>query len=76
MVNLVEDGGITGAAIVSEYSYTKAICSEDECQDYKIVCEENTLISKTPITGASIKIDQNWQDPRDQETIDSFCDLK
>ncbi len=58
-----------------EYSYTKAICEGDSCQDYVIVCNGSKVLSKEPITGASITIPTNWEDPRPQEIADGFCNL-
>ncbi len=57
---------ITGNVVEEfEYSYTKAICNEDNlCQDYEIVCKGNQLKSQTPITGAIIQNPKNWTDSR------------
>lgn len=64
---------ITGEAIKYQpYSHTKAICNETHCRDYLIVCEENDIISKTPITGF-ISHGPEWKDPRDEETINKLC---
>jgi len=60
---------------VSEYSYTKAICEGDTCQDYVILCNGQELISQTPITGAQMKIPSGWEDPRPQELVAGFCTL-
>jgi len=46
---------ITGNSVSEFYTYTKAICDENICQDYYIICNENKLIDKSPITGSSIK---------------------
>ena len=60
---------------INHYSWTKAICDKNNyCQDYEIVCKDTNLISKTPITGAAVQFSENWQDPRDKETIESFCE--
>ena len=75
IVNLVEKG-ITGSAIdtqIREYTYTKAICDENKCQDYVISCSGNNEVSRIPITGAMIQIDSEWEDPRSQEVINTFC---
>lgn len=75
IVNLIENG-ITGASIknpIRDYTYTKAICDGYKCQDYIIKCKGETLISKTPITGAVIEIDSNFKDPRAQEIINKNC---
>jgi hypothetical protein len=57
------------------YSYTKAICNETNfCRDHEIICNRNETISVTPMTGAFIQHDKNWEDPRDQKTIEKICD--
>lgn len=64
---------ITGKVVYSNtYAYTRAICDENNfCQDYKITCVNNTLVSKEPITGATITHNKNWEDPRkDSETYE------
>lgn len=59
----------------NEYSYTKAICEDGVCQDYVIVCNGSEIISKDPITGASINIPNGWSDPRSEELINGFCEF-
>lgn len=57
------------------YSYTKAICDDENfCQDYEVVCKGNETIEKTPITGAFIQHENNWQDPRDENVIEVDCE--
>ena len=52
-------------------NYTTAICNEQNfCQDNIIKCQDNKVISITPITGASVQFSKNWQDPR---TKTEFC---
>ena len=67
---------ITGGVIQEyNYSYTKAICDEDNfCQDYEIICNNETLVEMNPITGAAVQQPDNWQDPRDKETIERLCE--
>lgn len=61
--------------IENAYTYTKAICTETNfCQDYEVVCENSELKELTPITGAVIQNEANWEDPRDIETIKRWCD--
>ena len=56
------------------YSYTKAICDENNfCQDYIIVCKESNLISQTPITGAFVQFSEGWEDPREAEVVATLC---
>ena len=55
----------TGNTVKDYYTYTKAICNENNfCQDHIITCENKKIISIEPITGASIQQTENWQDPR------------
>jgi len=57
-----------------QYTYTKAICTESYCQDYIIACKGPKITSMTPITGAIIDISPNWEDPRPQKQIDTWCE--
>ena len=73
-----EKQGITGEAIKNTdyYSYTKAICDENKyCQDYEIVCNGNEIIESKPITGAAVQQMPDWEDPRDEKIINSFCNI-
>ena len=54
--------------------WTKAICNESYCQDYEIRCRNNQIVSKTPITGAILVISKDWEDPRDEEFRNKFCE--
>ena len=57
-----------------EYSWTKAICSDNNyCQDYEIFCKNNNILSISPITGAAIQFSQDWEDPRTSEFKNKFC---
>jgi len=50
----------------SEYSYTKAICDENNyCKDYEIKCQGKKSISLTP-TAFTIQQDENWNDSRNE----------
>lgn len=53
--------------------WTKAICNEEFCQDYEIHCKDNKVISQTPITGAILVVDKNWEDPRPKEMQEQLC---
>lgn len=65
---------ITGATIINEYSYTKAICNKTNyCQDYLIYCKGQEIISMNPITGAAIQNSADWKDPRNEEHIKELC---
>lgn len=65
---------LTGKAVstLNKYSYTKAICEGNSCQDYEIVCEGKELVSMTPITGR-VTFSKDWKDPRDDETKNRIC---
>tara|TARA_Y100000310_G_C20006396_1_gene500891 strand:+ start:150 stop:434 length:285 start_codon:yes stop_codon:yes gene_type:complete len=54
-------------------SFTKAICKDNYCQDYKFECKNNKTTSITPITGAAIQFDKEWKDPRTKEQIAKSC---
>jgi hypothetical protein len=61
---------LTGETIKDHYTYTKAICDENNfCQDYEITCRNKEVISMEPITGATIKHSNTWQDPREQKEL-------
>lgn len=57
---------ITGGTIEDDYyTYTKAICDENNyCQDYEIVCRNGNVEKINPITGAAVQNPTNWEDPR------------
>lgn len=56
------------------YSWTKAICNENQCQDYVIYCKDNEFVRQTPITGAVISIPEGWEDPRNETMRERVCD--
>ena len=56
-----------------DFMWTKAICNESFCQDYEIRCKNNQLVSQTPITGAILVIDNDWEDPRPKEMQEFLC---
>ncbi len=56
------------------HSHTKALCNDQNlCQDYEIFCQNTDLIRMSPITGAIIQFDSDWQDPRSEEIREKFC---
>ncbi len=64
---------ITGKTITNQYTYTKAVCNNSNyCEDYKIACEGNNLISFIP-TGAVLQLDKDWKDPRNKELREKLC---
>ena len=61
---------------IKDYStHTKAICDKSNfCQDYLITCENKKIMEMIPITGAAIQFSENWQDIRNKEIIENFCE--
>ena len=71
---LVLNSNLIGQTI-NKYSYTKAICNKDNfCQDYEIVCKNGKVESLNPLTGAVIQNSNTWQDPRNNQTTETFCE--
>ena len=69
-----ENPSITGQVINSQnqYSYTTAICNEEnECIDVLVECSNGQVVSLTP-TSEIIKLNEEWKDFRDKE--ESFCE--
>ena len=57
-----------------EYSWTKAICTDNNyCQDYQIFCKNNNVVSISTITGAAIQFSQDWEDPRSIDVRNKLC---
>jgi hypothetical protein len=55
--------------VKDNYTYTKAICDENNfCQDHVIVCENKEVVSVSPVTGATIQHSNTWQDPREEKS--------
>ena len=63
---------MTGNSVLEKYSYTKAICDKNVCQDYEISCQNNQLIYKQPIT-EKVYFSEGWKDPRREEDIKKLC---
>ena len=56
------------------YTFTKAICTENNyCQDYELKCNNAELVSMSQITGAAVQFSKDWQDPRNETTINKWC---
>lgn len=61
----------------SLYSYTKAICNEENfCEDYVISCNGKRAVLIAP-TGYNIKNPEYWKDPRPEEkrNLENLCNL-
>lgn len=72
--NLV-NADVTDNKLEETYSYTKAICNETNfCQDYHVRCNGNDMVGISPITGAAVQFSHGWQDPRDEELKNGFCE--
>jgi len=69
----LSSGNITGEIIEDyQYTYTTAICNGSNfCQDYKIGCNNEEIISTSAITGAVVQKPDNWKDSRNNT---EFCE--
>ena len=66
---------VTSRTTISEYETIKTICDENNlCQDYKISCLGDNVVSKTPIRGSEIQYNGYWIDPRDIDDQNKLCD--
>lgn len=71
---LIIEVNITGRVILDNYTFTKAICDENNfCQDYEIACDGKILLKTTPIQGAVIQHERDWQDPRGEQLEENPC---
>ncbi len=60
---------LTGKTIQTDnYSYTKAICTENKCRDYVVECDGKRLTKLTP-TAHAIQQDNSWTDPRPDKEL-------
>ena len=71
---IVKNPFIMTGSVVSEqdeiYSYTKAICNENNfCQDYLIECEGKEVQEMNPIKNAHVQHPKNWKDPREKREL-------
>ena len=56
-----------------QYSFTKAICSEENyCEDYEVVCSDDKILRLTP-TGFAVQFSSEWKDKRNKEDIEKTC---
>jgi hypothetical protein len=58
--------------LLDEYSYTRAICSENECIDAVVFCEGGNVVKIEPIF-YMVEHEKGWEDPRKEE-FSGFCD--
>ncbi len=55
------------------YSYTKAICNQNNyCRDYEIFCNNNKIVKINP-TGNAVQFPSSWKDPRSIESRKRLC---
>lgn len=63
----------TGEVIVEEENvtnghHTKAVCDENNyCQDWRIVCDNGTLVEMHLVEGSDYQHDEDWVDLRSEE---------
>lgn len=63
-------GKITSNPDIEIYSYTKAICNENNfCQDYYIKCNGKQVQDMSPIKNAYVQYPQDWNDPREKRKL-------
>ena len=55
-----------------DYSWTKAICEKNKCQDYEIKCLKGEILEMKPITSLII-FNEDWMDVRKQKEKDKLC---
>ena len=64
---------VTGHTTLNKYSFTKAICNQENyCKDYEITCEDGKIISKKAIS-EGVQFSQDWEDPRSEEMRNKWC---
>lgn len=79
IIIILSNPSITGLSISEQkqpkiHAWTKAVCDKDNfCQDYLIECNGQEPIKLSPITGASVQFDKDWQDPRTLEQRERLC---
>ena len=71
---VVRGGSLTGEVVrdLEEYSYTRAVCSEEECIDVVVFCEGERVVEIEPIFYL-IEHEDGWGDPRGED-VSGFCD--
>ena len=58
--------------IENRYSFTKAICIENMCQDFEIACKNNELIYQKPVSEI-VYFPETWKDKRTEEEKKLLC---
>lgn len=65
-------GNIINKSYPNKYSFTKAICEKNVCQDYEIACINRTMISQIPLT-EKVYFPEDWKDNRSEDAIKKLC---
>ena len=70
----VRDVSLTGMVVedFGEYSYTRAVCLENECIDVVVWCSGGDVVDIEPIFYL-VEFGDEWEDPRG-EGVSGFCD--
>jgi len=68
------DVSLTGNVVddLGEYSYTRAICSDNECIDVVVHCEGGDVVDIEPLLYL-VEHEEGWEDPRSEEFL-GFCE--
>lgn len=76
LMYIVYQDRLTGQVVESRYTYTKAVCDENNfCQDYEVTCLDGEVINTQPISGAVIQHSDEWEDPRKNKS-EITCEIK
>lgn len=59
--------GISGRAILDDYIYTRAICNNESCRDYEVVCDGDDFVEVREIGGGLVVLSEEWEDFREDE---------
>jgi hypothetical protein len=63
---------LTGHATINRYTFTKAVCEGNYCQDYEISCEDGSLVEMRAVS-EKVRFSEDWQDTRPKEVRDRLC---
>ena len=61
--------GITGRAILDDYSYTRAFCEGLYCEDYEVFCNGNEFVKMVLVENSGILHEEGWVDFRKDEKL-------
>ena len=57
---------ISGRAILDDYVYTRAICNNESCKDYEVLCDGNEFVGVRDINGNGVWTNESWIDFREE----------